>query len=95
MELSDGDNLYDRLGRGFTLVAFGEAEAQIAEFEAAASLYALPLTVVRAPADDGRSHYRARLILVRPDQFVAWAAEELDIPAGRIVARAVGFEKPI
>ena len=43
----------------------------------------LPLKVVRDSCDSGREIYQARLILVRPDQYVAWCGNEgpADTPA--------------
>jgi hypothetical protein len=71
-ELSDGTNVFEHLGTGFTLLAFGADEAGVTGFEAAAVALDVPLAVVRDDANDGRGAYEAHLILVRPDQFVAW-----------------------
>ena len=74
--LSDGRNVFEALGDGFTLIALdGDAEF-VTRFEDAARARGVPLTVVRDTAQDDRAAYVARFVLVRPDQFVAWAAEE-------------------
>ena len=73
--LSSGANVFEALGPGFTLLAFGADPAGPAAFEAAAEAQAIPLTVVTDSRDGGREAYGAALILVRPDQYVAWAGE--------------------
>jgi hypothetical protein len=68
--LPDGRALYDALGSGFALLAFGAGDG-IEAFERAARSRGMPLTVLRAEAPkDGP--YRSRLVLVRPDQHIAW-----------------------
>lgn len=78
--LSSGQNVYEQFGDGFTLLAFGASDEQVTAFEAAADENGLPLTVVRDRYLDERQQYKSRLILVRPDQFVAWAGDAADNP---------------
>jgi 4-hydroxyisophthalate hydroxylase len=74
--LSDGRNVFEALGDGFTLVALdGDAEF-VTRLEDAARARGVPLTIVRDTAEGDRAAYAARFVLVRPDQFVAWAADE-------------------
>jgi hypothetical protein len=64
--------VFESLGKGFALLAFGaDAQAVSALVNAAAEL-GLPLTLVQDTAQDERQRYAAPLVLVRPDQFVAW-----------------------
>jgi 2-polyprenyl-6-methoxyphenol hydroxylase-like FAD-dependent oxidoreductase len=63
--------------------------AAIRAFGKAAELLRIPLTVVRDTRADGRERYEATLVLVRPDQFVAWAGG-LPHDALGILARAAG-----
>jgi 2-polyprenyl-6-methoxyphenol hydroxylase-like FAD-dependent oxidoreductase len=85
--LSSGKNMFEELGHGFTLVDLGANETAAA-FEAAASALGIPLKVISDSAADGREKYAARLILVRPDQFVAWAGD--DAEPMQILQRAIG-----
>jgi 2-polyprenyl-6-methoxyphenol hydroxylase-like FAD-dependent oxidoreductase len=85
--LSSGRNVFEDLGHGFTLIDLGASETAGA-FEAAASALSVPLKVITDSAADGREKYVARLILVRPDQFVAWAGD--DAEPSLILKRAVG-----
>jgi 2-polyprenyl-6-methoxyphenol hydroxylase-like FAD-dependent oxidoreductase len=74
--LSDRSNVYAALGRGFTLLALSADEVSVSRFEAAAERLQVPLRIVRDSRSEGRVRWNAGLVLVRPDQFVAWAGEE-------------------
>lgn len=71
--LSDGRDVFEALGTGFTLLTFGVPVCSSASFESAADELSIPLTVVRDDLDGGRDAYEARFVLVRPDQYVAWS----------------------
>jgi 2-polyprenyl-6-methoxyphenol hydroxylase-like FAD-dependent oxidoreductase len=89
--LSTGRNVYEELSRaGFTLLAFDAQERTVAAFEAAASALRLPLKVVRDSYRDARAAYESRLVLVRPDQFVAWAADGAPEEASALLRRVAG-----
>src|SRR6185369_11451565 len=70
--LSSRRNVYEELGRGFTLIALG---ADGSGFEQAARALRVPLTIVRDNDAAARENYGAPLILVRPDQHVAWVGD--------------------
>ncbi|KOX24873.1 MULTISPECIES: FAD-dependent monooxygenase [unclassified Streptomyces] len=77
--LEDGRSLYDLLGDGLTLLALGR-DASVTAVEEAADLRGVPLTVVRLPEPVAAGHaglLGARLVLVRPDQVVAWLGDEV------------------
>lgn len=68
-----GTPLYDRLGREFTLLVAPGADDGARALGAAAADRGVPLTVL--PIDERtRGVYEAPLVLVRPDQQVAWRA---------------------
>lgn len=71
--MSDGRNVYEQLGEGYTLLALGAAPQAIQAFRDLAAGEGLPLQVIEDQAEGERQRYGAALILVRPDQFVAWA----------------------
>jgi 2-polyprenyl-6-methoxyphenol hydroxylase-like FAD-dependent oxidoreductase len=90
--LDDGRSVLDALGPGFTLVRTDRA-AGVGSWAAAGRELGIPLAVVDLP---GRwpDRFPAELLLVRPDQHVAWmggagarADELLRTVTGRIAAR--------
>jgi hypothetical protein len=91
-QLASGRNVYEELGEGFTLFAFGASESQVSDFAAAASRLGAPLRIVRDDGADLPAAYGAKLVLVRPDQFIAWAGEEASPDAETILARAIGLQ---
>ena len=82
--LPDGSSLYDRLGRGFTLLG-PPGSAAVADLAARAARRRIPLTVTEAPPD---YPWREEFLLVRPDQHIAWRAGD---PAGLDIETAAGF----
>jgi 2-polyprenyl-6-methoxyphenol hydroxylase-like FAD-dependent oxidoreductase len=71
-KLTSGRNVFEELGSGFTLLALDAAE-DAARIAAAAQARKVPLTVICDTAKEGRAGYGCKLILVRPDQFIAWS----------------------
>jgi hypothetical protein len=88
--LSGGRSLAAELGRGFTLLAFDVADADVRAFEAAAVALKVPFKVVRDSYADGRLKYECRMILVRPDQFIAWTGDRAPPDAAAIMRKVVG-----
>lgn len=89
--LSDGRNVYEALGAGFTLLALDQSDATIALFVHAAATLTLPLTIVRDSCSGGRERYGAGLILVRPDQFVVWTGNGSQVDVPEILRQVAGF----
>ena len=90
-KLSSGRNVFEELGRGFVLFAFDAAVDEIAAFEAAAAARKVPLTVVRDTLTGGREDFEARLVLVRPDEYVAWTGDEAPADLGAVIQKAAGL----
>jgi len=68
--------LFDTFGPGFTLLDFGAPDGAAA-FAAAARTRNVPLNFVQL---DPIEHYRSKLVLVRPDQHVAWHGDAVADP---------------
>ena len=88
--LSTGANVYDELGGGFTLIALDASDDEIRAFTDAAGEMALPLSIVRDTAADERADYGRRFILVRPDHFIAWCANEIPDDARALFRTVAG-----
>ncbi len=80
----DGFSLYDRLGNGFSLLRLRD-DANVAPFIEAAEVRRVPLAVLELRGQALEERYGASLLLVRPDQHVAWRGNFVD----RSVAREV------
>jgi len=70
--LDDGHSLFDLFHTEWTLLALGPDAPDTEAFEAAARAMAVDLRVVRLPQPSLRELYEAPLVLIRPDQIVAW-----------------------
>ncbi len=88
--LSSGGNIFERLGRSYTLVAFTDDRRPVTAFRNAASALRIPLRVVIDTADGSRTAYGSRYILVRPDQYVAWTGSQLPANAAGLLRRVAG-----
>jgi 2-polyprenyl-6-methoxyphenol hydroxylase-like FAD-dependent oxidoreductase len=88
--LSSGRNVFEELGDGFALLAFGVEDSGIAPFCASAAARKIPLKVIRDSLFGGREDYAARLVLVRPDQYVAWTGDRAPDDADAIMRRVSG-----
>ena len=86
--LSSGRNVYEELGRDFTLIALA-ADTEADAFEQAAQSRKVPLKIIRDTATAARENYGSPLILVRPDQHVAWVGETAEDASG-IIQKAAG-----
>jgi 4-hydroxyisophthalate hydroxylase len=88
--LTSGNNLFDELGAGFTLLALDADDGDVSDFAQAASALGVPLKIIRDTQLDGREKLGARFTLIRPDQFAAWAGDEVTPDASGILRRAIG-----
>ncbi|MEX2490960.1 MAG: FAD-dependent monooxygenase [Nitrospirales bacterium] len=86
--LSSGRNTFEELGGGYTLLAFDANEDSIKAFEHAAETVHAPLKVVRDSFEGDRRKYESPLVLVRPDQYVAWIGDA-SLPDAKGIFRKV------
>jgi 2-polyprenyl-6-methoxyphenol hydroxylase-like FAD-dependent oxidoreductase len=93
-QLASGRNVYEALGSGYTLLALGASPDAVKAFSEAAGSLSLPFTIVAEPAAGETARYEANLVLVRPDQFVAWTARQPEITLEQalgVLRQARGF----
>ncbi len=88
--LSSGRNVFEELGRGYTLIALTQDLAAVAAFQAAARAMPMPLHLVVDTLEGGRTAYGWQYILVRPDQHVAWAGNEPPADPTALLRRVAG-----
>jgi 2-polyprenyl-6-methoxyphenol hydroxylase-like FAD-dependent oxidoreductase len=86
--LKDGQAIFDLLGRGFTLLRFDDIDVDA--FVAAAADRGMPLKVVDIRDEHARALYQRDLVLVRPDQHIAWRADTVPGCPGAILDRIRG-----
>lgn len=88
--LSSGRNVFQELGSGFSLLAFDAGPADTAGLAGAAARLDVPLKVVIDSRASGREAYQAKLVLVRPDHYVAWTSDAAPQDPEAILKRVVG-----
>lgn len=92
--LHDGSSLYDRFGRGFTLLAGADAAAgdlDLARSQAAAC--GVPLEVLQPQEGGVANLYPCRYTLIRPDQHVAWRADAWPADGQALLRRLCGRDR--
>jgi 2-polyprenyl-6-methoxyphenol hydroxylase-like FAD-dependent oxidoreductase len=87
--LTSGRNIFEELGPNYTLLAFGASDDVVAEFEAQAKIQSVPLTVIRDTFESPRTKYESAMILVRPDQFIAWTGDGADTDPASIIKTVI------
>jgi hypothetical protein len=88
--LGDGVSLFDRLGRGFTLLDLSRGAAETRTLEQTAARRGLPLTCLALDNIEARDLYQRDLALIRPDQHVAWRGNRLPEDCAGLLDRATG-----
>lgn len=91
--LETGQNIFERLGDGFTLLAVDASDADVHHFQASAQSAGVPMTIL--PGRDAQCYasYESRWVLVRPDQHVAWASNDAPDDPAAILATVAGHRE--
>ena len=93
--LSSGKNVYEGMSGGFVLLALDAQSDAVQAFQNAAQALSVPLTVIEDEMSGQMARYEAHLILIRPDQFVAWVGHEAGlslVTADQVIRWARGGE---
>lgn len=88
--LDDGRALFDLFGAGFTLLRLTEAAPDGAAIASAATAHGVPINVVTIADDTLRDLYQRDLVLVRPDQHIAWRGNDEPADATRLITQVTG-----
>lgn len=86
--LEDGSAIFDHLGKGMTLIVLDESDCT--SFAKAAAQRHIPLEVLRINDANAALIFGCKLILVRPDQHVAWRGASLPIDSDAVLAVVTG-----
>ena len=92
--LQDGRSLFDTFHNEWTLLVLGPQPVDTAAFETTAQVMGLDLKVVRHTGDELLALYEAPLVLIRPDQIVAWRGHDAQ-EAPAILAQVMGLGAPL
>ena len=65
--------------------------AAVKAFATVAKALSVPLTVIEDRRTGERARYEATLLLVRPDQFVAWTSDNGELDPEVILKRVTGL----
>jgi hypothetical protein len=88
--LATGRNVFEEFGTGYTLLALDADDGIVENFDQAARSLGVPLKAVRDSCRGELTRYESRLILIRPDQYVAWRSDTPPDDVRALVRRAVG-----
>jgi len=88
-ERGQGGSLFDRFGKGFTLLRLNPAIPSGA-LERAAAARGIPLSVLDVPMPEARELYGRDLALIRPDRYIAWRGHRVPDDTDALLARVTG-----
>ncbi|OBY26559.1 FAD-dependent monooxygenase [Leisingera sp. JC1] len=71
--LADGRAVFDALGSWFTVIVFGDHD--VSGLERVAAARGVPLTLLRHEDENARMIWTADILVIRPDQHVAWRGD--------------------
>ncbi len=86
-------SVFDQLGRGFTLIRIGDAAPGPEAFQVASSKLRMPMKVITLPQSPALDLYQRRLIVVRPDQHIAWRGDAVPDDVQGLLSTVAGYEQ--
>ena len=92
--LEDGRSLYDLFGFEWTLLRLDSRAPNVGAWQRRASEMNLDLTVVDLNSEEARDLYAADLVLIRPDQVVAWRSSGKEFDSRAILEQVTGRKMP-
>ncbi|WP_181723069.1 FAD-dependent monooxygenase [Nocardia gipuzkoensis] len=89
VHLADGAAIFDLFGRDFTLLRFTDTD--VTALVEAAARHHVPLEVVDIRDETAHRLYERDLVLIRPDQHVAWRANTVPVTPSRVIETVSGL----
>ncbi|KMW73136.1 hypothetical protein TI10_08415 [Photorhabdus luminescens subsp. luminescens] len=83
-------SLFDILGTGFSLLRVGAYFPEVSELLDQAYQRKIPIKIIDLSGSDAWQLYQARLLLVRPDQYIAWKGDKVPNNIGSILDKIIG-----
>jgi 2-polyprenyl-6-methoxyphenol hydroxylase-like FAD-dependent oxidoreductase len=87
--LPDGRSLFDTFHTEWTLLVLGQNGADTSAFESVAAPNGMDLKVVHQPSSEILALYEAPMVLIRPDQIVAWRGQN-GLQAQAVLTQVLG-----
>ena len=81
-------SIHDRLGAYFTAIVFDDAD--LGAFSEAAAAEGIPLEILRLNRPDLLPVFEKPILLVRPDQHIAWRGDTVPADPAAVLRRAAG-----
>ena len=92
---ADGKSIFDQLGPAFTLLRVGARPPTGQALVDTARSRRIPLTVLEVPEAEAMRKYQGYgLVLVRPDQHIAWRSKQEPTNAAAVLDRVTGVLSP-
>jgi hypothetical protein len=90
--LADGSALFDHFDKNFTLLRLNDSNTDCSPLLNAAKERGVPITLFDQEEPETYDLYQAELVLIRPDEYVAWRGDSLpqdpmalvDLISGRV-----------
>ena len=75
--IGDKDSIYDKLGPWFNILQIGPNAPGVLAFEKAANELSIPINKIKIEEISALNLYQKSILLVRPDQHIAWRGNEV------------------
>jgi hypothetical protein len=86
--LEDDSSVHEKLGLFFTLLAFTEFDHS--DVERSAAELGVPLKIIQLQQEGLTKIYERNLLLVRPDQHIAWRGDALPADFAQVLKQVTG-----
>ena len=86
-----GSSLFDRLRKGFTLLLLPSCNVDTHPLEKAAEARNIPFKVLNVFRSEAAELYERSMLMVRPDQYIAWRGDALPEDCDKLLDQVCGF----
>jgi 2-polyprenyl-6-methoxyphenol hydroxylase-like FAD-dependent oxidoreductase len=90
--LDDERSTLDKVRGKFTLFKLGTTSIDVSALRHAAAALHVPFETVEIPNEDVRDVYQSDLVLIRPDQHIAWRGNAMPAEPAALLRKVTGWE---